>query len=163
HRNAHVVRALNTRAMAAQTMGEVRVPVTFRGPKGAATVEDVLVDTGATHTAVVSGLAAALGLVARWRHPFETANGRRDCDIALAALIEPSARGQTFCVESRFGTRWRARDRSSGSRRKRLPPGSAISLPGGCASACSSLSGGGLRFSSESTRTSRSGRDCRAL
>ncbi|TLZ70970.1 MAG: aspartyl protease [Methanobacteriota archaeon] len=72
--------------MAAQTMGEVRVPVTFRGPKGAATVEDVLVDTGATHTAVESGLAEALGLVPRWRHPFETANGPRDFDIALAEV-----------------------------------------------------------------------------
>src|SRR5207247_6030439 len=70
--------------MAAQTMGEVRVPVTFRGPKGAATVEDVLVDTGATHTAVESGLAEALGLVPRWRHPFDTANGPRNFDIALA-------------------------------------------------------------------------------
>ena len=72
--------------MLPDAMGEVRVAVTFRGPKGEATVEDVLVDTGATHTVIEAGLADALGLVPRWRHTFETANGLRDLDVAEAEV-----------------------------------------------------------------------------
>jgi len=73
-------------AMPADPMGDVRVTVTFRGPKGTATVGNVLVDTEATHTVIEAGLAEALGLTPRWRHTFETANGLRDLDVAEAEV-----------------------------------------------------------------------------
>ena len=82
----HVVLPFNTMPMPSSGVGEVRVAVTFRGPKGVATVQDVLVDTGATHTVVESALAKTLGLVPRWRHTFETANGLRDLDVAEAEV-----------------------------------------------------------------------------
>ena len=82
----HVVRSFNTQSMSPDVVGEVRVAVTYRGPKGEATVDNVLVDTGATHTVIDAGLAEALGLVPRWRHTFETANGFRDLDVAEAEV-----------------------------------------------------------------------------
>ncbi len=82
----HVVRPFNTRSTPPDVVGEVRVAVTYRGPKGEATVENVLVDTGATHTVIDAGLAEALGLAPRWRHTFETANGFRDLDVAEAEV-----------------------------------------------------------------------------
>lgn len=68
-------------------MGHVYADVTFTGPKGAETVGQALVDTGATRSMIPADMARCLGLRPAWKQRMLTADGREtEAGIALTRV-----------------------------------------------------------------------------
>jgi predicted aspartyl protease len=65
---------------------ETKVSVTICSEKACEQLKDVIVDTGATLSAINRKTAKLLGIQATRRERFRTAEGTRDFDVGLASL-----------------------------------------------------------------------------